>query len=93
MASSSICRPRQPGLVRKLQERRETHRDHGLVYRAAFATAGVVILLAGLAMLVLPGPALVIIPIGLAIISLEFAAAAAALVALAIMYNISTLPV
>jgi uncharacterized protein (TIGR02611 family) len=34
--------------------------------------AGVTVVLAGLAMLVLPGPAVVVIPIGLAILSLEF---------------------
>lgn len=60
-------------MVQRLQERRETHRDHGRIYRAAFLIAGFVIVLAGLAMLVLPGPALLVIPIGLAILSLEFA--------------------
>jgi uncharacterized protein (TIGR02611 family) len=34
--------------------------------------AGVTVLLAGLAMLALPGPAFAVIPIGLAILSLEF---------------------
>ena len=62
-----------PKIVQKLQERRETHRDHGKIYRAAFVAAGVIIVLAGLAMLLLPGPAFVVIPIGLAILSLEFA--------------------
>jgi len=59
--------------VKKLERRRETHRDHGKVYRAAFVVAGAVIVLGGLAMLVLPGPAFLVIPIGLAILSLEFA--------------------
>jgi uncharacterized protein (TIGR02611 family) len=72
-AAPTDRRPHEPRLVRTLRERRATHRDHGLAYRAAFATAGVLILLAGLAMLVLPGPAFVIIPVGLAILSLEFA--------------------
>jgi uncharacterized protein (TIGR02611 family) len=65
--------PRRPKLVRKLHERRATHRDHGIFYRVVFATTGVVVLVAGLAMLVLPGPAFVVIPVGLAILSLEFA--------------------
>jgi uncharacterized protein (TIGR02611 family) len=37
-----------------------------------FAVAGFTVLLAGLAMLVLPGPAFAVIPIGLALLSLEF---------------------
>jgi uncharacterized protein (TIGR02611 family) len=76
--------PRQPPanapkLVQRLQEKRQTHRDHGRIYRGAFVVAGVVVLLAGLAMLALPGPAFVVIPIGLAILSLEFAWAGNAL--------------
>lgn len=41
--------------------------------RGAFVALGLVLVLGGLAMLVLPGPAFVVIPIGLAILSLEFA--------------------
>jgi uncharacterized protein (TIGR02611 family) len=66
-------RPEPPQVVKKLQRRRRTHRDHGTIYRAAFIVAGAVIALGGLAMLVLPGPAFLVIPIGLAILSLEFA--------------------
>ncbi|WP_205698271.1 PGPGW domain-containing protein [Conexibacter sp. SYSU D00693] len=68
-----------PAIVRRLQDRRESHRDHGIIYRGAFLVAGFTVLLGGLAMLVLPGPALLVIPIGLAILSLEFAWAARAL--------------
>jgi uncharacterized protein (TIGR02611 family) len=63
----------EPQIVRRLRERRDEHATRGRVYRAAFVVAGFIILAAGLAMLVLPGPAFVIIPIGLAILSLEFA--------------------
>ena len=45
--------------------------------RALFVVAGFTLLLAGIAMLVLPGPALAVIPVALAILSLEFAWAAA----------------
>ena len=70
----------KPKFVRRLEEQRETHKeDHGTVYRAAFVIAGLVLTLGGLAMLVLPGPAFVVIPIGLAILSLEFAWAASLL--------------
>jgi uncharacterized protein (TIGR02611 family) len=64
---------RPPRLVQKLQEQRATHKDRRLFVRAAFALAGVILVLGGLAMLVLPGPAFVVIPIGLALLSLEFA--------------------
>jgi uncharacterized protein (TIGR02611 family) len=65
--------PQPPAIVKKLERRRETHRDHGTIYRAAFVVAGAVIVLGGLAMLLLPGPAFLVIPIGLAVLSLEFA--------------------
>jgi uncharacterized protein (TIGR02611 family) len=62
----------EPKLVTKLKARKETHREKGRIYRAAFVVAGVTLLLAGTAMLVLPGPAFVVIPIGLALLALEF---------------------
>ena len=60
-------------LFENLQERRERHAEHGLVYRVVFVVAGFTVVLGGLAMLVLPGPALAVIPIGLAMLALEFA--------------------
>jgi len=74
-ANESPERPRRepPKLVRKLQERRETHRDRHLAVRFAFAAVGIALVVAGLIMLITPGPAFVIIPVGLAILSLEFA--------------------
>ena len=65
--------PPEPELVRKLRARQAEHRKRGPLYRAAFVLLGAVILAAGVAMLALPGPAFVVIPIGLAILSLEFA--------------------
>jgi tellurite resistance protein TerC len=41
--------------------------------RIAVALVGGTVLLVGLALIVLPGPAFVVIPIGLAILGLEFA--------------------
>ena len=58
--------------MRKLRARQKTHREHGTFYRAAFVVAGTLVLLTGIAMLALPGPAFVVIPIGLAILALEF---------------------
>lgn len=59
--------------VKRLLRRKEQHRQHGKIYRAAFVVAGFIVLGAGLAMLLLPGPAFVVIPVGLAILALEFA--------------------
>jgi len=41
--------------------------------RIAILVVGMTVLLAGIALLVLPGPAVVVIPIGLAILATEFA--------------------
>lgn len=59
--------------VDRLNERRDLHRGRSRFIRIAYAIAGLTVLLAGLLMLVLPGPALIVIPLGLAILSLEFA--------------------
>jgi uncharacterized protein (TIGR02611 family) len=63
----------QPSLIERLRERRERHLEHGVIYRGAFVVAGLIVLLAGVALLVLPGPAFIVIPIGLAMLALEFA--------------------
>jgi uncharacterized protein (TIGR02611 family) len=57
----------------RLAERREAHLRRGRVYRFGFAIAGATVTLVGIAMLVTPGPAFVVIPIGLAMLALEFA--------------------
>jgi uncharacterized protein (TIGR02611 family) len=64
-------RPR-PKLIEKLEARRATHRDRGRFYRIGFGIVGAAVLIAGVIMLVTPGPAFVLIPIGLAMLSLEF---------------------
>ena len=69
----------QPELIRRLIERRESHKQRSRPYRFAFVAAGFTVTLAGLVMLVLPGPALVVIPIGLAMLAMEFAWAESAL--------------
>jgi uncharacterized protein (TIGR02611 family) len=65
-------RPKPP-IAERLRERRERHLQRGLVYRGFYVVAGVTVLLCGIALIVLPGPALVVIPIGLAMLALEFA--------------------
>jgi len=66
-------RPGEPALVRKLRARQAEHKKRGRLYRWTFVAVGVAVLGVGIAMLALPGPAFVVIPIGLAILSLEFA--------------------
>jgi hypothetical protein len=44
----------------KLAERRENHLQRGRLYRVLFMIAGTIVTLVGVAMLVLPGPALVV---------------------------------
>jgi len=62
-----------PEIIRRLGERRLRHRQRSRPYRLAFAAAGFTVTLAGLIMLITPGPALAVIPIGLAMLALEFA--------------------
>jgi uncharacterized protein (TIGR02611 family) len=56
-----------------VKERRERHRERSKIVRAAAVLAGFVVVLAGVAMLVLPGPGLLVIAVGLAVLALEFA--------------------
>jgi uncharacterized protein (TIGR02611 family) len=57
----------------QLAERREAHARRSRFYRIGFTIVGATVTLAGIAMLVTPGPAFVVIPIGLAMLALEFA--------------------
>jgi uncharacterized protein (TIGR02611 family) len=65
-------RARARKIVSRIEARREIHRQMHWLPRIMVATVGFFVLLAGLAMLFLPGPAILVIPIGLAILSLEF---------------------
>jgi uncharacterized protein (TIGR02611 family) len=60
-------------LFEKLEDRRERYAERGLVYHIVWTATGFTVVLAGLAMLVLPGPALAVIPVGLAMLALQFA--------------------
>lgn len=55
-----------------VKERRERHRERSRVVRAAVVLAGFVVVLVGLAMIPLPGPGLLVIAAGLAVLALEF---------------------
>jgi len=69
----------RPAILERIEDRREQYEALPLPLRILIVLAGVTCLLAGLAMLVLPGPAFVVIPVGLAILSLQFAWAQSAL--------------
>jgi len=67
-------------LAQRLADRREQHMRRSRLYRIGFGVAGAVVTLVGVAMLALPGPAFVVIPVGLAMLALEFEWAERALV-------------
>ena len=53
--------------------RKVVHMTYKVARRIAIAVVGTTVLVLGIAMIVTPGPGLVVIPIGLAILSIEFA--------------------
>lgn len=56
----------------RLHRRLHSNRALALVTKAVVAVVGVAVLLAGIVMIVTPGPAFVLIPLGLAILATEF---------------------
>jgi len=59
-------------LSERLARRRERHLERTRAYRVMFVVAGAIVTLGGVAMLALPGPAFVVIPIGLTMLAMEF---------------------
>jgi uncharacterized protein (TIGR02611 family) len=66
-------KPAKPTLVERMQAERVRHRQRSKIVRIAYVVAGFTVLAAGITLLVAPGPAFVVIPLGLAMLSLEFA--------------------
>lgn len=62
----------RPKIIERLLARREKHRERHIVYRIVWGMAGSLISVAGTIMLVTPGPAFVLIPVGLAMLAVEF---------------------
>jgi uncharacterized protein (TIGR02611 family) len=60
-------------LIERVRARRERHRERNRFYRVGFAVVGFVVLLAGVIMLVTPGPGIPVIILGLGMLALEFA--------------------
>lgn len=52
--------------------RKAVHLTYKLARRIAIGVVGATVLLLGIVMIVTPGPAFVVIPVGLAILSIEF---------------------
>jgi uncharacterized protein (TIGR02611 family) len=69
----------RPAILDRIEDRREGYENLALPLRILILLVGGTLLVGGVAMLVLPGPAFLVIPIGLAILSLEFAWAQSAL--------------
>jgi uncharacterized protein (TIGR02611 family) len=69
---SSGSHPHRRTLSERLARRRERHLQRSRAYRVIFVVAGALVTLAGVAMLALPGPAFVVIPIGLTMLAMEF---------------------
>ena len=63
----------RPPLIERVRARRVRHRQRNRIVRIAFALAGFVVLLAGVIMLVTPGPGIPVIILGLGMLALEFA--------------------
>ncbi len=64
--------------VRKIAWQKRLNRKLGLdrkpvIRKVIYSVVGVTVLLIGVAMIVLPGPAIIVIPFGLAILASEFA--------------------
>jgi uncharacterized protein (TIGR02611 family) len=64
---------RRNPFIERVRERRERHRERSRVVRAAVVLAGFVVVLVGLALIPLPGPGLLVVAVGLAVLALEFA--------------------
>ena len=67
----------------RLRERRARHRERPFVVRVVVALGGFATLLGGIALLVLPGPGIPLVVVGLGLLALEFRWAEAALCACA----------
>ena len=59
--------------VEGLQERRVRHKERHHLIRVAAAIGGFLVVLLGIVLIPLPGPGLLIVAVGLAVLALEFA--------------------
>lgn len=59
-------------IERAIERVERRYEGHGKVFQIAWVLAAIVVILAGLAMTVFPGPAMVVIPVGLAMLAAVF---------------------
>lgn len=57
---------------RRVDQVRDVYDRHGVVFHIAWIAAAVVIIVAGLVMTVAPGPAMVVLPLGVAMLAVVF---------------------
>lgn len=57
---------------RRIDQVRAVDDRHGAMFHVTWVGAALVVIVAGLAMMVLPGPALVVLPIGVAMLAVVF---------------------
>ena len=57
---------------RRVEAVQRVHEGHGRMFRVLWVVAGATIFVAGLAMTVFPGPAVIVLPVGLAMLAAEF---------------------
>jgi uncharacterized protein (TIGR02611 family) len=58
--------------MHRLRDRKEHHKRRSRLYRASFAAVGMLVILAGLALIPLPGPGWLIVAVGVFMLALEF---------------------
>ncbi|MBA3384756.1 MAG: PGPGW domain-containing protein [Actinobacteria bacterium] len=60
--------------IKSLRRRKERHKQRSKVYRVPFALAGVLVIVAGVALSLpgVPGPGLLLVAVGLGMLALEF---------------------
>jgi uncharacterized protein (TIGR02611 family) len=68
-----VDEPRLHPWLERLREQRHRHLSRSRFYRVPFAVLGFTVVLIGLALLVLPGPGLLVMAVGLGMLALEFA--------------------
>lgn len=59
-------------LRHRVDQVQRAYGHHNIIFRVVWVVAGVTVVLAGLAMTVFPGPAIVVLPIGMAMLAAEF---------------------
>lgn len=60
-------------LRERVEQVQRAYGHHNIVFRVVWVVAGATVVIAGLAMTVFPGPAIVVLPLGMAMLAAEFA--------------------